>query len=85
MASRLLRSFLLLTLVYPVIGLTESHSGSAVLKQDGVLSVEVIHEGQPITLQRNLGRNYRIETLYSTTGRGQIQSIHRFARQGPRP
>ena len=45
----------------------------------GVVGVEVLHQGKPVTIQRNQDRDNEIVEFYRSTARGRIQPINPFA------
>jgi len=45
----------------------------------GVLSIDIIHQGQIVKLQRNQDRDHKISNFYLKTTRGKIQKMHPFA------
>lgn len=45
----------------------------------GVVSVDIIHQGKTVKLQRNQDREHEISDFYLKTTRGKIQAMHPFA------
>ena len=45
----------------------------------GVISINIIHQGKTVKLQRNQDREHKISNFYRKTARGKIQKMHPFA------
>ncbi len=57
----------------------EEGTSKQVLIQPGVVSVEVMHKGKPVKLQRNQNKKNQIVDFYRATGRGKIQPMNPFS------
>ena len=57
----------------------EEKATKKVYISSGVLSVDVIHDGKPVSIMRNQDKKNVISKRYSTTGNGKIQPMHPFA------
>jgi rhodanese-related sulfurtransferase len=57
----------------------EEKASKNVLIKPGLVSVEVIHKGNPVTLQRNQNKKNQIVEFYRATGRGKIQPMNPFS------
>ena len=65
-----------------MLGLTataEEKETKAVQIRWGVVGVEVMHQGKPVTIQRNQDRDNEIVEFYRSTTRGRIQPLKPFA------
>ena len=49
-----------------------------VLIQKGVKSIDVLHKGVPVSLERNQDRTHNIMKFYQGTWRGKIQPLYPF-------
>ena len=57
----------------------EETKSKQVLIAPGVVSVEVMHNGKPIVIQRKQEKKNQIVEFYRATGRGKIQPMNPFA------
>ncbi len=82
MKFRSLNLMLLVTSVVTASGLSlagvEEKNSKPVFITRGVLSVEVMHNGKKVNIQRNQNRKNTIHKLYQRTGQGKIQPMHPF-------
>jgi rhodanese-related sulfurtransferase len=67
-----------LLLAFSVAGQAEEKSKKVMISPE-LFSVEVMHQGRPVTLQRNQNPNNKIVELYQRTNQGKIQPMHPFA------
>lgn len=71
--------FVLLTSLIALNTFAEEAETKAVYIQPGVISVDVIHNGKAVKLQRKQDKEHRISKFYQKTARGKIQPMHPFA------
>ncbi len=57
----------------------EEGAGRQVMIGSELFSVEVQHNGRPVTLMRNQDPDNRIDELYQRTNQGKVQPMHPFA------
>lgn len=67
-----------LLLAFAVSAQAEGNSKKVMISAD-LFSVEVLHQGQPVTLMRNQAADNKIAELYQRTNQGKIQPMHPFA------
>lgn len=67
-----------LLLTFAVATQAEEKSKKVMISAD-LYSVEVLHQGQPVTLMRNQAPDHKIVELYQRTNQGKIQAMHPFA------
>ena len=69
----------LLTSLIALTTYAEEVETKAVYIKPGVISVDVIHNGKEVKLQRKQDKDHRISKFYQKTARGKIQPMHPFA------
>ncbi len=57
----------------------EGEKTKKVFISPGVVSIDIIHQGQTVKLQRNQDREHEISDFYLKTTRGKIQKMYPFA------
>lgn len=67
-----------LLLTFAVATQAEEKSKKVMISAD-LYSVEVLHQGKPVTLIRNQAPDHKIVELYQRTNQGKIQAMHPFA------
>jgi rhodanese-related sulfurtransferase len=70
---------ILLITVLPLMASAEGEKTKQVFISPGVVSIDAVHNGEKVSLQRDQDKDNEISDFYLKTARGKIQPMHPFA------
>jgi len=70
---------ILLTSLLALSANAEGEKTKKIFISPGVVSIDIIHQGKTVKLQRNQDKEHKISNFYLKTTRGKIQKMHPFA------